>query len=931
MDNNRVPLRLWDYAQEHAVDVHNHTARRALDWKTPLEVETGDTPDVSHLLFFDFYQPVWYWDNPNASYPDARRKLGRWLGVAKNVGQALCFHILVRNGEVISRSTVKGVESPMPEDIQRELLEFDTEVRGVLKDPEFTQRFPSAAERAKEAQRFSRGEEVVRNRHVNYEMYTEDDTEIESGLTVDDFIDENQQQDQGEPEQDQAEPGQADISGATVLLNRDGSQQRATIKGRKRDHDGNIVDGDDYVVEFPDGMQVIHQYAALVDAIFVQVDENGEEWFTFKEIIAHQRRTKGGRGKTRGWFLQIEWLNGEVTWETLTALKDSNPYEVACYAQANNLLNEPAFSYWAKHVLKKHDRYVRAARKRKVNNRYKYGIEVPRSIPHALEIDRKTNTTFWRDAIAKEMNTLAALKVFEFLKPGEKAPQGYQHIKMWIIFDVKMNLTRKARLVAGGHVTKAPPWDCFSSVASRQSVRLAFMGASLNDLDLVMIDVGNAFVNADCKEKICAIAGPEFPGFEGCVVIIVKALYGLRSSGSAWHAHFSDHLRTMGFTPSRADMDMWYRRQTRPNGSEYYEYLVVYVDDVLIVSHDPQAIVKDIQSRPYELKGGGAPDTYLGATIGRYKLTGELETWYMSSTQYLERAISVIEQKMGEILPGKKMVTPLPMDYHPEIDTSPYLDDDDANYYLSLIGILQWLSELGRIDICYAVGLMSRYNALPRRGHMDAVLRIFSYLKQHKNSKLVFDTDMRDFPEEMFLKHDWSEMYPDALEEIPENCPTPLGKGVQISVFADAAHADDLVTRRSTTGIIIFVNGTPIRWYSKRQNTVEGSTYGSEFIAMRIATEFIIALRNDLRMLGIPLVGPANLFCDNQSVVVNSTVPSSMLKKKHNSISYHKVRESIAAGTIRVAKEPTESNLADILTKPLAGPRFKKLISHILY
>ena len=113
---------------------------------------------------------------------------------------------------------------------------------------------------------------------------------------------------------------------------------------------------------------------------------------------------------------------------------------------------------------------------------------------------------------------------------------------------------------------------------------------------------------------------------------------------------------------------------------------------------------------------------------------------------------------------------------------------------------------------------------------------------------------------------------------------------------------------------------------------MEGSTYGSEFIAMRIATEMIIALRNDLRMLGIPLEGPAHLFwCDNQSVVINSTVPSSMLKKKHNSISYHKVRESIAAGTLRIAKEPTETNLADILTKPLAGPWFKKLISNILW
>jgi len=199
---------------------------------------------------------------------------------------------------------------------------------------------------------------------------------------------------------------------------------------------------------------------------------------------------------------------------------------------------------------------------------------------------------------------------------GEKPPDGYQMIPIWIIFDVKMNLTRKARLVAGGHVTKAPAWDCFCSVASRQSVRLAFLAAALNGHELVMIDVGNAFVNAKAREKVCARAGPEFGEFEGCVVIIVKALYGLRSSGSAWHSHFSDTLRGMGFVPSRADMDMWYRRQKKADGTEYYEYLVVYVDDVLIVSHDPQSIVSAISSRPYELKGGGAPDTYLGATIG---------------------------------------------------------------------------------------------------------------------------------------------------------------------------------------------------------------------------------------------------------------------------------------------------------------------------
>ena len=135
--------------------------------------------------------------------------------------------------------------------------------------------------------------------------------------------------------------------------------------------------------------------------------------------------------------------------------------------------------------------------------------------------------------------------------------------------------------------------------------------------------------------------------------------------------------------------------------------------------------------------------------------------------------------------------------------------------------ILQWLSKLGQIDICHAVGLMSRFNALPRKGHLQNVLQIFSYLKQHKNSKLVYDVDICNFEDSFLTNHNWSEMYPDANEKIPPGSPEPLGKAVQVNVFADAAHADDFVTRRSTTGIIIFVNGTPIQWYSKRQNTVE--------------------------------------------------------------------------------------------------------------
>ncbi len=152
-----------------------------------------------------------------------------------------------------------------------------------------------------------------------------------------------------------------------------------------------------------------------------------------------------------------------------------------------------------------------------------------------------------------------------------------------------------------------------------------------------------------------------------------------------------------------------------------------------------------------------------------------------------------------------------------------------------------------------------------------------------------------------------------------------------ISCFVDADHAGNLVMRRSHSGIIIFCNKAPIMWYSKRQNTVETSTFGSEFIAARIAVELIESLRYKLRMFGVPLTGSANMFCDNNGVVTNCTIPESTLKKKHNAIAYHKVREAVARGTIRIAKEDTKTHLADLLTKPLPGPRMKELLYHILY
>jgi hypothetical protein len=164
---------------------------------------------------------------------------------------------------------------------------------------------------------------------------------------------------------------------------------------------------------------------------------------------------------------------------------------------------------------------------------------------------------------------------------------------------------------------------------------------------------------------------------------------------------------------------------------------------------------------------------------------------------------------------------------------------------------------------------------------------------------------------------DWKEDYPDAEDLDPPNMPEPLGSGVRITAYVDANHAGNLVNRRSHSGFIIFTNYSPIVWFSKKQNSVESSTFGSEFNALRICTEHISALRYKLKMFGVKILGPAGVRCDNEAVTTNARDPTSQLNKKHNSICYHLVREAVAAGILKVAHIDGANNPADLFTKIL--------------
>jgi Reverse transcriptase (RNA-dependent DNA polymerase) len=168
-----------------------------------------------------------------------------------------------------------------------------------------------------------------------------------------------------------------------------------------------------------------------------------------------------------------------------------------------------------------------------------------------------------------------------------------------MVFEIKVDLTRKARLVAGGHMTEVPKDSVYSSVVSRDGVRIALTLATLNGLEVLAAVFQNAYLNAPTKEKCYCIAGPEFGNDRaGKAVLIVRDLYGLRSSGARWRDHLADTIRSLGFKACLADPDVWMRPNTRPDGFKYWEYILVYMDD-LLVSHKAKVTMAKLGGEYY--------------------------------------------------------------------------------------------------------------------------------------------------------------------------------------------------------------------------------------------------------------------------------------------------------------------------------------------
>jgi YD repeat-containing protein len=342
---------LWDYACVYVARIHNMTINQhpAAHGCTPHEIITGETPDISEYTSFQWYQPVWYLDN--ASFPASRKELGRWIGVFHRVGQAMCFWILTGNATVISRSSVQAIS---PDELQTDTIKeqitlFDQTIKGKIGDHINSLDLP------------------LPNKSPLYVL--------DMGAT--DEINEAWDHEPDQLEEDDITPQLYDkLLTADVCFTVGEKEMTGKVIGYKRDASGNLIGKTNpnpllntrmYQVQFSDG--TVQDYAAnlIAEAIYSAVDDEGNQFVLMVEILDYRYTadallpeqawiTSSNRNRhhvktTKGCQLCVHWKDGSTSWETLANLKNSHPIEVSRFAKDMNILQDPAFAWWAPSVL----------------------------------------------------------------------------------------------------------------------------------------------------------------------------------------------------------------------------------------------------------------------------------------------------------------------------------------------------------------------------------------------------------------------------------------------------------------------------------------------------------------------------------------------------------------------------------------------------
>ena len=963
MDRTGTPPSLWLLCTEYVIQIYNRVSDPTLNYRQPSFLASGQVADISNIIVFHWLEPVYFKLHDN-TFPDSSEGLAYFVGFSDTIGHAMTFKIWNKTtNRILHRSSIRSAadsnKSNLRADLQlnRKNGETNDDYDGVVidvgddsnltrdKDVQFSN-FNSVTHDDGENDDisklyvFRKGDKVYENTPLSEACYfmetkTADDEEQKNSYSVSFDADGTQlvvKMDlDGNPEYDTSGnyvmiPGKSPDQLQGITFKRkfdDGTAKRCIvlhpIENNLKSTDGNKILKDFKIKYDIDQVEDTIAYNEIMNYLHRdELEEDGQIW-SYRKILSHSGpfSNKDKEWKGSSYNVLVEWENGDITEMQHGWMIKENEIPMTHYAIENNLLDTPGWKI-LKRVARREKLLTRLTNQAKLRSfrtspKYMYGYQVPRNYQEAMAFDKKNHNTRWSDCTALEMKQLWDYDTFIDKGPYTKAsiPPGFKKIKVHLVYAVKHDGRHKARLVADGHLTDLPLNSVYAGVVSIRGMKMCIFIAELNDMEAFATDIGNAYLEATTSEKVCIRAGPEFKGLEGHLLVIYKALYGLRSSGKQFGDLLATCLTDIGFSPSKAEPQIFIRKDEEHN---LYELIATYVDDLLIVSKKPGKILDTLTSDPYNftLKGSGPLNFHLGCGFERDE-DGYL---CMNPTKYIDKMVQSYERMFGSTL-GKKPHSPLEESDHPELDTSEFLSDDDTIKYQSLIGQLQWLITLGRWDIQTAVMSMSSFRAKPRKGHLERAKRICAYVNKFKHFKVKFRTQEPDLSRfDNATQRDWSKcVYEEFTEDIPTDAPPPLGKRITLIHWFDANLMHDVLSGKAVTGCIHFANKTPIMSYSKKQATTETATYGAEFCAARTCIEQIVDLRTTFRYLGVPIHEVSYMFGDNKSMIDSSTVPYARLHKRHNILSFHYVRSMIARGYIALNHVTSKSNLADVVSK----------------
>ncbi|KAI3685126.1 hypothetical protein L6452_34360 [Arctium lappa] len=501
-------------------------------------------------------------------------------------------------------------------------------------------------------------------------------------------------------------------------------------------------------------------------------------------------------------------------------------------------------------------------------------------IEHKKAYDAMKDSS-WIEAMQEELLQFKLQDVWNLVD----LPKGHRAIGTnWIFRNKKgergIVIRNKARLVAQGYTQEEgiDYEEVFAPVARVEAIRLFLAYASFMQFKVYQMDVKSAFLYGTIDEEVyvCQPLGFENPSYPDRVYKLKKALYSLHQAPRAWYDTLSTYLLENGFERGIIDKTLFIRRSKK-------DILLVhiYVDDIIFGSTKEHMCrdFEELMHKSFKISEMGELTLFLG-------LQAKQQNYgvFISQSKYVKDILD--KYGLTDSNPAST-----PMETHKQITADLEGEDVDVHLYRSMIGSLMYLTA-SRPDIMFPVCVCARFQVKPKQSHLQAVKRIFRYLREQPRLGLWY----------------------------------PYESNFHLIAFSDSDLGGANMDRKSTSGGCQLLGARLVSWQCKKQTTMSLSTTEVEYIAAASCCSQVLWFQNQMLDYGVTFLHTP-IFIDNSSAISIVNNPVKHSKTKHIEIRYHFIRDYNEKKLIQVAKVHIDNQFADLFTKAFDVGRFTFLVT----